>query len=141
MRRNSRGFSLIEVLVAITILTVGILVVSQMVVTGIQINAEEHQRMYARVVMARMFDYLTSLPYDHAFLEDIDSDPNDLDDWTSSADFTSTYTDSVANFSYLIRWNVADNTPEANIKTVRVHTLWGPDYKKKLTTNLLKLML
>ena len=96
--------------------------------------------MYARVVMGRMFDYLTGLPYDHAFLQD-DGDPGDLDDATSTADFATTYTDSVANFSYLIRWNIADNTPETSIKTVRVHTLWGPEYKKKLTTNLLKLTL
>jgi prepilin-type N-terminal cleavage/methylation domain-containing protein len=140
MRRNSRGFSLIEVLVAITILTVGILVVSQMVVTGIQINAEEQQRMYARVAMGRMFDFLTGLPYDHAFLID-DGDTTDLNDATSGADFEYTYTDTVANFSYLVRWNIADDMPELNIKTVRVHTLWGPGYKKKLTTDLLKLML
>ena len=140
MRKNSRGFSLIEILVALSILTIGVLVVSQMVITGIQINAEEQQRMYARVVMGRMFDYLTSLPYDHVFLEDNDSDPNDLDE-LDVPDHSYTYTDSVANFSYLIKWNVADNTPETSIKTVRVHTLWGPGYQKKLTTNLMKLML
>jgi prepilin-type N-terminal cleavage/methylation domain-containing protein len=139
MKRSLKGFSLVEILVALSILTVGILVVSQMVVTGIQINAAEQQRMYARVVMARMFDYLTSLPYDHAFLAD-DGDQVDLDD-IADPDFTYTYTDSVANFSYLIKWNVANNTPEQGIKTVRVHTLWGPSYKKKLTTDLMKLML
>jgi prepilin-type N-terminal cleavage/methylation domain-containing protein len=140
MKRKPNGFSLIEILVALSILTIGILVVSQMVTTGIQISAEEHQRMYARVVMSRIFEFLRDLPQSDAFLQD-DGDPDDLNDTSSSADFSITYTDSTANYSYLLRWNIADNIPETSIKTVRIHILWGPTYNKKITTDLMKAML
>ena len=138
--RNSSGFTLVEILVSITILSIGILAVSQMTVMGLRVNTVVNQRMYARVVMARKFEYLHNLPSNDAWLFDTDG-TNNLDDIdTANADHYETFTDTTAMYSYLTIWNVADNIPETDIKTVRIHILWGPNNKNTISTDLIKRM-
>lgn len=138
--RNSSGFTLVEILVSITILSIGILAVSQMTVMGLRVNTVVNQRMYARVVMSRVFEDLHNLPSNDAWLFDTDG-TNNLDDIdTANADHYQTITDTTAMYSYLSIWNVADNIPETNIKTVRIHILWGPNNKNRISTDLIKRM-
>lgn len=138
--RNSSGFTLVEILVSITILSIGILAVSQMTVMGLRVNTVVNQRMYARVVMSRVFEDLHNLPSNDAWLFDTDG-TNNLDDIdTSNADHYQTITDTTAMYSYLSIWNVADNIPETDIKTVRIHIMWGPNNKNTISTDLIKRM-
>jgi len=138
--RNSSGFTLVEILVSITILSIGILAVSQMTVMGLRVNTVVNQQMYARVVMSRVFEDLHNLPSNDAWLFDTDG-TNNLDDIdTSNADHYKTFTDTTAMYSYLSIWNVADNIPETDIKTVRIHILWGPNNKNTISTDLIKRM-
>lgn len=138
--RNSSGFTLVEILVSITILSIGILAVSQMTVMGLRVNTVVNQRMYARVVMSRVFEDLHNLPSNDAWLFDTDG-TNNLDDIdTANADHYQTITDTTAMYSYLSIWNVADNIPETDIKTVRIHILWGPNNKNTISTDLIKRM-
>ena len=138
--RNSSGFTLVEILVSITILSIGILAVSQMTVMGLRVNTVVNQRMYARVVMSRVFEDLHNLPSNDAWLFDTDG-TNNLDDIdTSNADHYQTFTDTTAMYSYLSIWNVADNIPETDIKTVRIHIMWGPNNKNTISTDLIKRM-
>lgn len=138
--RNSSGFTLVEILVSITILSIGILAVSQMTVMGLRVNTVVNQRMYARVVMSRKFEDFHNLPSNDAWLFDTDG-TNNLDDIdTANADHYETFTDTTAMYSYLSIWNVADNIPETNIKTVRIHILWGPNNKNTISTDLIKRM-
>lgn len=138
--RNSSGFTLVEILVSITILSIGILAVSQMTVMGLRVNTVVNQRMYARVVMSRVFEDLHNLPSNDAWLFDTDG-TNNLDDIdTSNADHYKTFTDTTAMYSYLSIWNVADNIPETDIKTVRIHIMWGPNNKNTISTDLIKRM-
>ncbi len=138
--RNSSGFTLVEILVSITILSIGILAVSQMTVMGLRVNTVVNQRMYARVVMSRVFEDLHNLPSNDAWLFDTDG-TNNLDDIdTSNADYYQTITDTTAMYSYLSIWNVADNIPETDIKTVRIHIMWGPNNKNTISTDLIKRM-
>ncbi|NOR18137.1 prepilin-type N-terminal cleavage/methylation domain-containing protein, partial [candidate division WOR-3 bacterium] len=138
--RNSSGFTLVEILVSITILSIGILAVSQMTVMGLRVNTVVNQRMYARVVMSRVFEDLHNLPSNDAWLFDTDGTNNLNDIDTSNADHYKTITDTTAMYSYLSIWNVADNIPETNIKTVRIHILWGPNNKNRISTDLIKRM-
>ena len=138
--RNSSGFTLVEILVSITILSIGILAVSQMTVMGLRVNTVVNQRMYARVVMSRVFEDLHNLPSNDAWLFDTDG-TNNLDDIdTANADYYETFTDTTAMYSYLSIWNVADNIPETDIKTVRIHIMWGPNNKNTISTDLIKRM-
>ncbi|GAG13355.1 unnamed protein product, partial [marine sediment metagenome] len=63
---------------------------------------------------------------------------DDID--TSNADHYQTITDTTAMYSYLSIWNVADNIPETDIKTVRIHIMWGPNNKNTISTDLIKRM-
>lgn len=134
---KSKGFTLVELLVATVILSVGILAVSQMTIMGLRVNTVVNQRMYARVVMAQLFEELANLPANDPLLDDWDHDPSDLDD-ISTPDHSQTIADSTARYSYAARWNVADNTPEPNIKTIRIHILWGVNNQSKISTDLMK---
>ena len=137
---TSKGFTLVEILVSVTILSIGILAVSQMTVMGLRVNTVVNQRMYARVVMSRVFEELHNLPSNDAWLSD-DADTTDLDDIdTANADYYQTITDTTAMYNYLSIWNVADNTPEPNIKTVRIHILWGQNNKNRISSDLIKRM-
>lgn len=138
----NKGFTLVEVLVAVTILSIGILAVSQMTVMGMKVNTVVNQRMYARVVMAQVFESLKNLPADHIFLFDPDGG-NDLDDKVT-ADHEQIINDSISHRIYLARWNVVDLMPEPIFKTIRIHIMWGPgpdSLKKSINTDLIRRIL
>ncbi len=136
--RNSLGFTLVEILVAIIILSFGILAVSQMTVMGMRVNTVVNKRMHGRAVLAQVFEDLNNLPSNAPELQDPDG-PGDLDD-DSLGDYSKTVTDPANRHTYQVRWNIADNIPELDMKTVRIHVLWGPTDGWKLTTNLIKSM-
>lgn len=133
------GFTLVEILVAITVLTLGILTISQLTLIGLRATNVNKQRMYARIAMTRVFENLHNRPSMDTYLID-DGDTTDLDDTGATADYASVIEDAVANYRYLARWNIADNTPEPNLKTVRIHILWGHDDRHHITSDLIKRM-
>lgn len=139
--RNSPGFTLVEVLVAISILSIGILAVSQMTVMGIRVNTVVNQRMYARVVMAKVFENLNTLPSTHAWLFDTDG-TQDLTYKPDSLqnDHYTRITDANAPYSYMTWWRVADNVPETGMKTIRIWVVWGQIMNHKISTDLIKRM-
>jgi prepilin-type N-terminal cleavage/methylation domain-containing protein len=137
--QSSKGFTLVEILVAVVILAIGILAVSQMTVMGMKVNTVVNQRMYARVVLCQMFEELTNLPTDAAELIN-DGDNGDLNDTTNQADHARTVANPQAFYSYLVRWNVADFMPDSAVKTVRIHVLWGRNNKNRIRTDFMKRM-
>jgi len=131
----NKGFTLVEVLVAVVILSIGILAVSQMTVMGLKTTAVINQRLYARTTMARVFEDLNARPPIDSLLTN-DGDNGDLAD-DSVGDFQQTISDSLAKVSYQTLWNVADNTPEVGLKTVRIFVRWGAGDKYKISTDLI----
>ena len=144
--QKRRGFTLVEILIAVIILSVGILAVSQMTVMGIRVNTVVNQRMYARVVMAQVFENLKNLPDNHVWVNDINSNsnlnlgvfPGPIDSLVS--DHFTRITDPNALYSYLAMWNVANDTPETNMKTIRIWVIWGPGGINKISSDLIKNM-
>jgi prepilin-type N-terminal cleavage/methylation domain-containing protein len=134
----AKGFTLVEVLVAVMILSVGILGVSQMTVMGIKVNTVVNQRMYARVVMATVFENLNTLPSTHAWVTDVNGnqDLNITD--SASADHFQRVSNPNVPYNYLTVWNVADTIPEVAMKTIRIWVMWGPGFKGKISTDLIK---
>ena len=87
--RNDEGYTLIEMLIAIAILSVGLLAVATMQISSIRVN-DTARRMTRRATMAQdRLEYIMSLKYTHAVL-------------TSGA-----HTDGSAPSGYTISWNVS----------------------------------
>ena len=104
-KRGQRGFTLIEVLIAMAIFSVGMLAVGAMQITSTNTNASAriHTEEYTWVV--DQIERLTALDYD-------------LGDLTAGDH-------SVVQGPYTVSWTVVDDTPVAGAKRITV-TADGP---------------
>ena len=69
MRITARGFTLIEVLIVITIFSIGILAVAAMQMTSTKGNASARRMTEASALAEKQIENLMLLPYDHADLD------------------------------------------------------------------------
>lgn len=138
--RNSsardHGFTLVEVLVAITILALGILAVSRLTVMGVRASTVMNRRMYARDVLNRRHDILMGLPTNDPLL--IYQTSGSLDD-TIAPDHQ--FADTTHGGLYRVMWNIADSTisgaADTRFKTVRMIIIW-PQSRRPLVSDLIK---
>ena len=131
-----RGFTLVEVLVALVILAIGVLAVANLTVMGVRTSTVMNRRMYARDVINRYHEQLMGLPTNDSILRYLTS--ADLND-TTTHDYEQT--EIAGGGEYRIIWNVADSVidtvPDFRFKTVRIHVLW-PHARQPLTSDLIK---
>ncbi|RJQ71935.1 MAG: hypothetical protein C4519_19090 [Desulfobacteraceae bacterium] len=100
--KTEGGFVLIELMIAVMILTIGILGLMSMQVKAIQVNSSARRITQSSTLGADRFEKLMSLPYADAQLQ---------------PDTTITVVDG----RYTIEWEVLSaNTPIPNIKTINV---------------------
>ena len=104
-KKGQQGFTLIEVLIAMAIFSIGILAVGAMQITSTNSNASAriHTEEYTWVV--DQIERMTALDYEHA-----DLDPGDH---------------SVTQEPYTVSWTVVDDTPVEGAKSITV-TADGP---------------
>lgn len=122
-RCNQKGFTLLEVIVAISILTIGLLAVASMQVSAIRGNASAYGITEATSWASDQLEKLIVLPYDHADLQDTDGDG------TSGLENASEDTDDnpnppPAHGKYKVYWNVAADDTADDTKTVNVIVTW-----------------
>lgn len=134
---NDKGFSLIELLIAVFVFSVGILAVASMQLQAVGSNSGSLIISQATSLAEAKAEELMALDFNHADLQDLDGDDNaglgngsegntppafdnnpgtvgDADYMEPSPDgFFSTY------------WNVRNNWPNANSKTVRIIVRWA----------------
>jgi type IV pilus assembly protein PilV len=104
--KHQGGFTLIEMLVAISILSVGLLALGSMQVSAISGNAHSANVTEGSTLAADRLEKLLALPYTHADLSSgLHVDPNPPAGRT-------------------VRWNIVDNAPMANTKTITLTVLW-----------------
>ncbi len=117
MPDNNKGFSLIEVLFAIVILSIGILAMSALQVISIDNNSASGNQLSGITWAGDRIERLMALNYSDPDLDDDDNDGiGGLNDATAgTADGTDTQED-----AYSIFWNVAVDSPIDNTKTVTV---------------------
>lgn len=140
---NQKGFTLLEVIVAISILTIGLLAVASMQVSAIRGNASAYGITEATSWAADQMEKLMVLPYDHANLIDTDLDGTDEDSDGDGVD------DNGGDFGledtviieddqevitadhppetrgrYTIYWNIAVDVGADSTKTVNVIVAW-----------------
>jgi type IV pilus assembly protein PilV len=121
---NEKGFTLLEVIVAISILTIGLLAVASMQVSAIRGNASAYGITEATSWASDRIEKLTVLPYGHADLQDTDGDG------ASGLENASEATDDNPNpppthGKYKVYWNVAVDDTADGTKTVNVIVTWA----------------
>ena len=111
--QKDRGFTLIEVLIAISIFAVGLLAVATMQISAINVNSTAGQ-ITTRMTWAQdKLEELMALPYSDPWLEAAGNPPGN--DSASNTHQLSPTTD-----GYTISWTVTDNTPVPNTKLITV---------------------
>lgn len=103
--KTQRGFTLVEIVIAICIFSVGMLAVATMQVSGTHGTAAAKWQTEAAVWASDQIEKMISLPYDHA----------DLDDGAHAG---------VTQGQYAISWVVQEDELIDNAKTITVTVAW-----------------
>lgn len=119
---KEKGFTLVEVIVAISILSFGLLAVASMQVTAIMGNSLSGNLTEASALAGDRMEKLMSMDYDAAQLDDTDDDGADGLEDASAA--TADGEDPRDLGIYDIYWNVAENATFNDTKTVNVIVTW-----------------
>ena len=115
--KNEDGYTLIEVLIALTIFAVGLLAVAGMQTSAIRMNSTAVKLMYLSTLGMDKIEELSALPYGHPLLDSAGNPHLEvLNDYT-------------------ISWTVIDNHPVTNTKKITV-TVTGQG--KRTDINILK---
>ena len=131
IRHNQKGFTLLEVIVAISILTIGLLAVASMQVSAIRGNASAYGITEGTSLASDQIEKLMIMPYENPYpddsydyplypLEDRDEDGKFglEDDTASTADHN------VNRGKFTVYWNIAVNVEPKDTKTVNVIVTW-----------------
>ena len=132
---NEKGFTLLEVIVAISILTIGLLAVASMQVSAIRGNASAYGITEATSWASDQVEKLMVLPYNHSELVDTDGDGTDEDVNGDAGDddggnfglgdtTLNTADHHVTRGKYTVYWNIAVDVAVNNTKTVNVIVTW-----------------
>ena len=111
MMKEQNGFTLLEVIIALFIFSIGLLAVASMQMTSIKGNYFSGTLTEATSWAADQMETLMSLPY---------ADP-DLD---AVSDHTVDPVDLPDECIYTIMWNVADDVTTNNTKTIKITVDW-----------------
>jgi type IV pilus modification protein PilV len=134
MNLKEKGFSLLELLIAVLVLGVGILALIQMQVAAISGNLSANQMTTALTLAQDEIEQLKRLALTDAALTDgnagnnanLTSTPNAASlehaDANNPVDEKGGTTGLRRYYRY---WNVADNTPTTGAKTLVVFVFWG----------------
>jgi len=145
---NQKGYTLVEVLVALGILGFGLLAVATMQVTAIKVNARASALSQGVTLAQSKVEELMNLPDDHDDLKDqspfngtnqdlfpttADGEGDGVDDDGDNfgLDDTTGADGSESNGRYSIYWNVAIDEPVTASKTIRVSVTWIERGKNK----------
>ena len=117
------GFTLVEILVSIAVLSIGILAVSQMTVMGMKTNVTIRETMTARNALAQGLEALKLAdPKDPYLYDNCDGDSTLLDSLTNAyqAHTGNAVGQMIGQTNYDVYWNVLDDFPQQRLKTIRM---------------------
>jgi len=106
--KKGEGFTLLEVMIALVILSVGLLGLAALQLVSIKNNAFSSEMTYATMLAQQHAEILKS----RAFTD------SDLTAGQHSA------TGSSKGVQYTVAWNVTDNTPDTDMKTINLTVQW-----------------
>jgi type IV pilus assembly protein PilV len=106
--KRSNGFTLLEVMISLVILAVGLLGLAALQLVAVKSNAFSSEMTYATMIAQQQAEVLKNLPYTDGNL-------------TSGSH---TAMGSSKGVQYTITWNVTDNVPATDMKSVNVTVHW-----------------
>jgi len=110
---TEKGFTLIEVLVAMTVFSVALLGLGRMQIGALQVNTIASRLTQGTTLAQDRAERLMALSYNDLTLADT----------TAKGIFTS-YTDPNPPQGYTIRWDVDTDVPSTGIKTINIFVTW-----------------
>ena len=133
---NQNGFTLIEVLIGITVFAIGILALTIMQVGAVKGNSSAGDLTEASTIGQDRLEALMTLDYLDPALNDTDGDGTaGLNHATAAtADSNDTYT-GTTNIQYNIFWNIAVDPPTfTDTKAIRVFVIWNENGRLRTVT-------
>lgn len=118
-RFNQNGFSLIEVMISILVLSFGLLGVAAMQVTSIKVNSIANRVTTASTILQDRVETLMALPFNHADLID-----------TTDVGLCEKHVDLDPPPGYAVEWCV-DDDPSGDEKTIDLRATWIQSSKEK----------
>lgn len=120
---RENGFTLIEVMIAIMILSVGLLSVGVMQTAAMKGNATSRSIGGGANKAAEKLEELRTLPVTHALVQERNDDRDGKAGLGDAGIGTSDHSETIGQ--YKIFWNVADAMVDNNTRTVAVIVQWG----------------
>ncbi|MBN2418693.1 MAG: prepilin-type N-terminal cleavage/methylation domain-containing protein [Deltaproteobacteria bacterium] len=129
---GQKGYTIIEVMIALVILAVGLLAVGSLMVNAIRSNYLSDSITGAVTLAEDKMEDLLSMEYDNPALQDLfDGNNNDLSVIDSGLvdreELNIDEAGKVDSGHYRRVWNIADNMPVENNKTIKVIVTWDND--------------
>ncbi len=106
--KRNEGFTLLEVMIALVILAVGLLGLAALQLVAVKSNAFSSEMTYATMLAQQHAESLKNLPFNDGNL-------------TPGAH---TAMGSSKGVQYTVTWNVTDNVPATDMKSVNVTVQW-----------------
>jgi type IV pilus assembly protein PilV len=119
-RCSDDGFTLIEVMIAISVLSIGVLAVGMMQISSINGNKTAFDISEASFLAESELERLLSIPFDNVIDTNNDGSGGLDNNTADTADDNTTSSDG----KYTILRNVADDFPETNTKTIKIIVTW-----------------
>ena len=135
---NASGFSLLEVLLGITIFMIGMLGVTALNISSLKSNTFSGNMSEAVIIAGDRLERLLALEFDDPDLKDTDTDgAAGLDDIGANADNSDPGIG--RNDMYNVYWNVEDGNPVPDkTKTVNVIVEWSiKDVKRRMNMSMI----
>jgi prepilin-type N-terminal cleavage/methylation domain-containing protein len=116
---NNRGFTLIEVMIALAIFSIGILAIAGMQISSINGNSSARMQTEATTLAVERLERLIALPYDDAELDPGNQPP-------------------VTSGSYTIVWSVIEDVPIPLTKTIKITVTADNPNAKDVSLNFIR---
>lgn len=129
-KAGDEGNTLVEVLIALAIFTIGILAVLSLLAPSIRGNTSARFRTIAATTGSDCLERLIRLPYAHADLVAGNHAPAVNADGFDN-DYDGEIDEAAEDGSLRISWQVTDNSPILQTKTIRVDVSWRDPLRQR----------